>query len=173
MLLWVSFSLSLLEINPSVSWWEFLWVHLPFGILVLLRLGCIFPSPDYRWFQPLFLQIGFLSLYYLISFVSYIMWMLVILMLFQRSLKLTSFFKNPYVFSFSFFYLFISVISTILSSRLLIHSPRPSNPLSVVDYPNVFFISIGIFFRYDWVLFYISFLFCGSHLILYFLSWVC
>ena len=71
LLLWVSlFIFHFCNFNPSVSWWEVLWVHLLLESLVLLRLGCIFPSPGYRWFQPLFLQIGFLSLWLFNLFLS-------------------------------------------------------------------------------------------------------
>ena len=60
--------------------------------------GCLFPSPDKGSFQPLFLQISFLPFSLFSHSGTLIMQILVWLMLFQRFLKLTSFFKILFSF---------------------------------------------------------------------------
>ena len=74
------------------------------------------------------------------------MWMLVLLMLSQRSLELLSFKK-------SFFYS-ASVIFTSLSSSLLIHSSVSSNLLLIPS--SVFFLSVILFFISMWFFFRFS-----------------
>ena len=76
-----------------------------------------------------------------------IMRMLVCLMLSHRSLKLSSFFKNLFFFDW--------VFSIILSSRLLMRaSVSPSLRNSVPS--SVFFISVTVFFSFDWFFYIFS-----------------
>ena len=77
---------------------------------------------------------------------SPIMWMIMCLMLSQRSLRLSSFFCCCFFILFSIF-CSVVVISTILSSRSLIH-PSASGILLWIP-SNVLFISVYLFFSFS------------------------
>ena len=84
------------------------------GLSVLPGLGWLFPFPCLGNFQQLSLQIFSQVLSLSSPSRNALMWMLVHLMLSQRSLRLSSFLVIP----FFFFFYSAAVISTILSSRL-------------------------------------------------------
>ena len=118
------------------------------GLCVLPGPGYLFPFWCYESFQPLFHQICFLSLSLSPRFEIPRVWMLVHLMLSQRSLKLSS-------INFFSFCCFDRMISAILSSRLLKCSSVSPNLL--LNPSSVFSVSVIVFFSSD--CFHISFIF--------------
>ena len=134
-----------------------MWISLASSCLELSFLpgpGYLFPSTGQRHFQPLFIQIVFLSFSLSLSLSCSggpINRMVVYKLLSHRPLKLCSFFKF-------FFYFCCSnwVISTALSSGLLICSTS-SNQLLISS--SVFFTSVIVFFISDWFYFYVIYLF--------------
>ena len=116
---------------------------------VIPGLVYLFPSPSYESFQSLFLQIPFLSLSFSLLLLGSLYCECQETVLFQKSLKLSSFLK----IIFSFYYS-NSVISTTLPSRLLIHFSATSTLLLITS--SVFYYFSYCIFQFCLVLFIFS-----------------